>query len=127
MFTRIITGVAILAMGASAALADYKLTILHTNDFHSRFTPISKYDGGCGEGDNAEGKCFGGSARLVTAINAARARSGNSILVDGGDQFQGSLFYTYYKGKLAAEMMNKMGYTGMTVGNHEFEDRKSVV
>ena len=92
-----------------------------------RFTPISKYDGGCGEGDNAEGKCFGGSARLVTAINAARARSGNSILVDGGDQFQGSLFYTYYKGKLAAEMMNKMGYTGMTVGNHEFDDGPEVL
>ena len=127
MYTRILTGAAILALGASAALADYKLTILHTNDFHSRFTPISKYDGGCGEGDNAEGKCFGGSARLVTAINDARARSGNSILVDGGDQFQGSLFYTYYKGKLAAEMMNKMGYTGMTVGNHEFDDGPEVL
>ena len=56
MHTRILTGVAILAMGASTALAEYKLTILHTNDFHSRFEPISKYDSGCGEEDNAEGK-----------------------------------------------------------------------
>ncbi|MCO4825019.1 MAG: 5'-nucleotidase C-terminal domain-containing protein, partial [Amylibacter sp.] len=77
--------------------------------------------------DNAEGKCFGGSARLVTAIADARKRSNNSILVDGGDQFQGSLFYTYYKGKLAAEMMNKMGYDGMTVGNHEFDDGPEVL
>ena len=127
MHTRILTGVAILAMGASTALAEYKLTILHTNDFHSRFEPISKYDSACGEEDNAEGKCFGGSARLATAINDARARSGNSILVDGGDQFLGSLFYTYYKGKLAAEMMNKMGYTAMTVGNHEFDDGPEVL
>ena len=38
-----------------------KITILHTNDFHARFEPISKYDSSCGEEDNAEGKCFGGS------------------------------------------------------------------
>ena len=64
---------------------------------------------------------------MVTAITEARARSENSILVDGGDQFQGTLFYIYYKGKLAAEMMNKMGYTAMTVGNHEFDDGPEVL
>ena len=47
--------------------------------------------------------------------------------MDGGDQFQGTLFYTYYKGKLAAEMMNKLGYDGMTVGNHEFDDGPEVL
>jgi 5'-nucleotidase len=127
MLTRILGSAAALAVTAGVAAADYKLTILHTNDFHSRFEPISKYDSGCREGDNAEGKCFGGSARLVTAIADARARSNNSILVDGGDQFQGSLFYTYYKGKVAAEFMNKMGYDGMTVGNHEFDDGPEVL
>ena len=64
---------------------------------------------------------------MVTAVEDARARSNNSILVDGGDQFQGSLFYTYYKGTVAAEMMNKMGYDGMTVGNHEFDDGPEVL
>ena len=118
---------AAVALTAGMAVADYTLTVLHTKDFHARFEPISKYDSGCGEEDNAEGKCFGGSARLVTAITEARARSENSILVDGGDQFQGTLFYTYYKGKLAAEMMNKMGYTAMTVGNHEFDDGPEVL
>ncbi|PRY92525.1 bifunctional metallophosphatase/5'-nucleotidase [Donghicola tyrosinivorans] len=124
---RLFTTSAALALAASAATADYSLTILHTNDFHSRFEPISKYDSTCGAEDNAEGKCFGGSARLVTALEAARARSNNSVLFDGGDQFQGTLFYTYYKGKLAAEMMNKMGYDGMTVGNHEFDDGPEVL
>lgn len=127
MSFRLLTGVAALALSAGAAAADYSLTILHTNDFHARFEPISKYDSGCSAESNAEGKCFGGSARLVTAVEAARARSANSILVDGGDQFQGTLFYTYYKGKLAAEMMNKMGYDGMTVGNHEFDDGPEVL
>ena len=116
-----------LAMSASAALAEYELTILHTNDFHARFEPITKYDNNCSAEDNAAGECFGGSARLATAIAAARARAGNSLLVDGGDQFQGTLFYTYYKGKLAAEMMNKLGYDAMTVGNHEFDDGPEVL
>ena len=127
MITRFLTSVAALGLTAGMAAADYKLTILHTNDFHSRFEPINKYDSGCSAEDNAEGKCFGGSARLVTAVNDARARAGNSILVDGGDQFQGSLFYTYYKGKVAAEFMNKLGYDAMTVGNHEFDDGPEVL
>ena len=66
---------------AGPALADYTLTVLHTNDFHARFEPISKYDSGCSAENNAEGKCFGGSARLVTAVEAARERSPNNILV----------------------------------------------
>ena len=127
MITRFLTSVAALGLTAGMAAADYKLTILHTNDFHSRFEPINKYDSGCSAEDNAEGKCFGGSARLVTAVNDARAQAGNSILVDGGDQFQGSLFYTYYKGKVAAEFMNKLGYDAMTVGNHEFDDGPEVL
>ncbi|MDD9729343.1 bifunctional metallophosphatase/5'-nucleotidase [Mameliella sp. AT18] len=127
MTRTLMSGAAALALMASAAQADYSLTILHTNDFHARFEPISKYDSGCSSEDNDEGKCFGGSARLITAINEAKARTNNHILVDGGDQFQGTLFYTYYKGKLAAEMMNLMGYDAMTVGNHEFDDGPEVL
>ncbi len=103
------------------------LTILHTNDFHSKVEPISRFDSPCSAEDNSAGECFGGYARLVTAIEAARSRAAEKsnagvLLVDGGDQFQGSLFYTYYKGKVAAEMMNSLGYDAMTVGNHEFDD-----
>ncbi len=118
---------AALALTAGSAAAEFKMTVLHTNDFHSRFEPISQYDGPCAPEDNAAGECFGGWARLVTAIEDAKARAENPILVDGGDQFQGSLFYTQYKGKLAAEMMNALGYDGMTVGNHEFDDGPEVL
>ncbi|THF74119.1 MAG: multifunctional 2',3'-cyclic-nucleotide 2'-phosphodiesterase/5'-nucleotidase/3'-nucleotidase, partial [Sulfitobacter sp. SK025] len=118
---RFLSATAVLALTSGAAAADFNLTILHTNDFHSRFEPISKYDGPCPAEDNAAGDCFGGTARLVNAIKDAKSRSSNFVLVDGGDQFQGSLFYTRYKGKMAAEMMNMLGYDGMTVGNHEFD------
>ena len=127
MITKWMTGGAILALSAGTALADFSLTILHTNDFHARFEPISRFDSGCGEESNLEGKCFGGSARIMTAIETAKERTDNWLLVDGGDQFQGSLFYTYYKGAAAAEMMNKMGYDAMTVGNHEFDDGPEVL
>ncbi|AXS42111.1 bifunctional metallophosphatase/5'-nucleotidase [Breoghania sp. L-A4] len=118
--------------GISApALADFSMTILHTNDFHSRIEPINKYDSTCGSKDLEEGKCFGGSARFVTKVKERReaieAAGGNVALFDGGDQFQGSLFYTYYKGKAAAEMMNLIGYDAMTVGNHEFDDGPEVL
>ncbi|WP_420862472.1 bifunctional metallophosphatase/5'-nucleotidase [Algirhabdus cladophorae] len=127
MFARFLMTAGALAITAGTAAADYSLTILHTNDFHARFEPISKYDSGCSAEDNTEGKCFGGSARLMTAINDAKARSNNWVLLDGGDQFQGTMFFTYYKGMLAAEMMNQMGYTAMTVGNHEFNHGPEVL
>ena len=127
MISRIMTTTCALAMTASMAAAEYSLTILHTNDFHARFEPISRFDSGCSAEDNAAGECFGGTARLVTAIADARTRTNNSILVDGGDQFQGTLFYTYYKGAAAAEFMNQLGYDGMTVGNHEFDDGPEVL
>lgn len=127
MYKTLLTSACALTLGTGIAAAEYSLTILHTNDFHSRIEPISKYDSGCGAEDNAEGKCFGGWARLVNAVKDARGRTNNSILVDGGDQFQGTLFYTYYKGKVAAEMMNGLEYDGMTVGNHEFDDGPEVL
>jgi len=129
MIKNLLLSGAALAVSAPMAMADFSVVILHTNDFHARFEPISKFDSGCSAEDNAAGECFGGSARLVTGVEAARQRAGNTpvLLVDGGDQFQGTLFYTYYKGALAAEMMNKLGYDAMTVGNHEFDDGPEVL
>jgi 5'-nucleotidase/UDP-sugar diphosphatase len=122
MTRRLLLGAAAVALSAGAAQAEYQLTILHTNDYHARYEPISKYDSACSEEDNQAGECFGGSARLVTEVEAAKARSSNWLLVDGGDQFQGTLYYNYYKGAVAAEIMNKLAYDAMTVGNHEFDD-----
>ena len=46
----------------------------------------------------AAGECFGGVARLKTAIDAKRSELGENVIVlDAGDPFQGSLFYTTYK------------------------------
>src|SRR5690606_35444260 len=46
----------------------------------------------------------------------------NVILLNAGDNFQGSLFYTTYKGAVEAEFLNLMETDAMVVGNHEFDD-----
>ena len=60
----------------------------------------------------------------MTAINQERKKleGQNVLLLNGGDNFQGSLFYTTYKGKAEAEFLNQMKFDAMTVGNHEFDD-----
>ena len=120
MIKKLLMSGAVLAISAPMALAEYSITILHTNDFHDRFEPINRFDSGCSEEDNAEGKCFGGMPRIVTAVEAAKERHDNYLLVDAGDMFQGTLFYQFYRGDVAAEMMNNLGYDAMAVGNHEF-------
>lgn len=124
MVARFLTSVAALALTAGVAAADYTLNIVHINDLHSRIEPISKYDSTCGADANAEGKCFGGFARVATKIAELRAElAGQNVLVlDAGDQYQGSLMYTTYKGDVEIEMMEKVGFDVMAVGNHEFDD-----
>lgn len=113
---------AALAVTAGVAQADYALHIVHINDLHSRIEPISRFNSTCGAEDNAEGKCFGGVARVKTMIDQLRAEleGQNVLVVDAGDQFQGSLFFMTYSGAVAAEMMNEIGFDVMSVGNHEF-------
>ena len=49
----LLASAAAVALRARMTVADYKLTILHTDDIHARFEPISKYDSGSGAEDNA--------------------------------------------------------------------------
>ncbi|NOE26515.1 bifunctional UDP-sugar hydrolase/5'-nucleotidase [Ruegeria sp. HKCCD6157] len=124
MLTRFLASAAILGLTAGVAAAEYKLTILHTNDIHSRIESINKYDSTCDAEGEAEGKCFGGVARLKTMVDARRdaLADQNVLLLDAGDPFQGSLYYTTYKGAAEAEFMEAIGYDVMAVGNHEFDD-----
>ena len=124
MSYRLLSSAAVLALTAGVAQADYTLHVIHINDLHSRIEPINAFDSTCSAEDNAAGECFGGVARVKTMIDQLRAElDGQSfIVVDAGDQYQGSLMYTTYKGDVEAEMMEKIGFDVMAVGNHEFDD-----
>jgi 5'-nucleotidase len=121
---RVAIAFAALLAAAPAARADYTLHVLHINDFHSRIEPINRFNSLCSAEDAAENKCFGGAARLATRIRDMRAALAgqNVILLDAGDQFQGSLFYNVYKGAAEAEVMSAIGFDAMALGNHEFDD-----
>ena len=122
--TRFLMGTAALALSAGMASAEYTLHILHTNDMHSRIESINRFDSTCNAEGEAEGECFGGVARVKAAIDAKKASLDNQnvVVLDAGDPFQGSLFYTTYKGAAEAEFMEAIGYDAMAVGNHEFDD-----
>ena len=126
MKIRFATAASILALSAAGAQAETVLHILHTNDLHSRIEPINAYDSTCDAETLAAGECFGGVARVAAKVRELRdqitADGGNVLVVDAGDQYQGSLFYTTYKGKDVAEFMTDIGYDVMAVGNHEFDD-----
>lgn len=124
MKTRILTTTCALAMTAGMAQADYTLHVIHINDLHSRIEPINRFDSTCNAEDNAAGECFGGVARVITKINELREELAgeNVIVLDAGDQYQGSLMYTTYKGDVEAEFAEIIGFDAMAVGNHEFDD-----
>ena len=113
-----------LALSAGTALADFQLTILHINDFHSRIEAINKFDSTCSAKESDAGECFGGIARVKSAIDAKRKEleGANLLVLDAGDQFQGSLYYSTFKSAPVAEFMNGIGFDAMAIGNHEFDD-----
>jgi 5'-nucleotidase len=105
----------------------FTLTVIHTNDVHDRVDPVTAYNNTCGAKDRAKKRCYGGYSRLMTLIHNLRKSSKNPVVLSGGDQFQGSLFYRTYKGRLAVQAMNLIGYDATAIGNHEFDDGPAVL
>ncbi|CAK6956906.1 snake venom 5'-nucleotidase-like [Scomber scombrus] len=96
----------------------FELTLLHTNDNHARIKETSVDSGKCPAG----GPCFAGVARRFTKVSEIRKKENNVLFLDAGDQFQGTVWFNYYKGAEAAHFMNKLGYDAMAFGNHEFDN-----
>ena len=90
-----------------------KLTILHTNDVHSRIDPFPM-DGGRNQG-------LGGVASRAELIKKIRAEEEHVLLLDAGDIFQGTPYFNIYKGEPEIKAMTAMGYDACTIGNHDFD------
>ncbi len=90
-----------------------KLTILHTNDVHSRMEPFPM-DGGKNQG-------LGGIAFRAALIKEIRSEEKQVLLLDAGDIFQGTPFFNMYKGEPEMKAMAAMGYDAATMGNHDFD------
>ena len=92
----------------------YKLTVLHTNDQHSRIEP---FDSSYSRNPNQ-----GGFARRATLIQQIRNQEKNVLLLDAGDIFQGTPYFNFYGGELEFKLMSMMGYDAATMGNHDFDN-----
>lgn len=106
--TGVVAALAIGVIGVNAPLAPeaapavFSLTILHTNDTHATLAEAPK------------------RATLVKQLRET-AGNENSLLLDAGDVFSGSLYFNEFEGQADLDMMNYMGYDAMTFGNHEFD------
>ena len=106
------------ALAAEADTGEKHLTILGTSDMHGNIWGFS-YE------DNSE-TANNGMARLYTYIQQVRAENPNTILIDAGDDIQGTIMTDDLYNKTPEEAhpviaaMNYMGYDAMTLGNHEF-------
>ena len=113
--------------GASAVLAGFpalskevllkkdmsKLTILYTNDIHSRIEPFPLND--------AKYANMGGFARRSAVVDDIKKENDNVLLLDAGDIFQGTPYFNLYSGELEYKLMSLMGYDATTIGNHDFD------
>lgn len=87
------------------------ITILHTSDIHGRLEPI----------DYHQFKNVGGAARQSYFYKKTRKEHKNTLILDSGDIFQGSIYYQIFKGKLSANILRVLKYDAIALGNHEFD------
>lgn len=130
---RVLAGLPVSALLATPALrparaqATSRVALLHLNDFHSRHEPIAASGATCRPGE----ACFGGSARIATAISqareAARADQRPALLLEAGDSFMGSLFFSHHEGIAEAAVQRAWGVQGFALGNHEFDKGPAVL
>lgn len=100
-------------MGALASGHLTKITLLHTNDVHSRLDPFPSTD--------KKFAGLGGVARRASLIAQIRKEEKNVLLFDAGDMFQGTPYFNMYHGEPEILAMNQMRYDAGTIGNHEFD------
>lgn len=109
-----LTGLAASAEAAARGQAPIRLTILHTNDMHSRIEPFPDTGG--------QWAGLGGMARRAALIQDIRRQEANVLLLDSGDIFQGTPYFNFFGGELEFKLMSHMGYDASTLGNHDFDN-----
>lgn len=114
-----LTGSALLALSSGyqdvfASGQRVKLTILHTNDVHSRIDPFPM--------DDIKYAGMGGVAPRTALIKKIREEEEHVLLFDAGDIFQGTPYFNFYGGEPEVKMMSLMGYDAGTMGNHDFDN-----
>jgi len=98
-----------------------ELTILHWNDFHARNLPyrVSKKDSVTGESTSYY---IGGTSNMLGYINKYRNENkSKTLLLNGGDDYQGTPISSITRGNSQIELLNLYGLDAFVIGNHEFD------
>ncbi|MDW8289454.1 MAG: bifunctional UDP-sugar hydrolase/5'-nucleotidase [Armatimonadota bacterium] len=106
----------------------WRLTILHTNDTHGNLFPFhypDPPDPNTQEAQLALRRDIGGAARRATLVGRLRRAFGTTWLVDTGDFHDGTAFSIEHRGQADVAVMNAIGYTIATHGNHEFNNTRA--
>ncbi|KAL4979892.1 Metallo-dependent phosphatase-like protein [Aspergillus desertorum] len=96
----------------------YNVSFFHVNDVHAHLDQFASSGTSC---DNPEKGCYGGYARIKAKVDELREQYPDNLWLNAGDEFQGTLFYTYYGGEKIAETLNELQFDAMTLGNHEWD------
>ncbi|XP_046964139.1 apyrase-like [Vanessa cardui] len=97
----------------------FKLDIVHYNDFHARFEETTVSYPVCISNDTS---CLGGYARLYHEIKTLLKDKPDALLLNAGDTFQGTYWYTLLKWNITQRFINLLPNDAHTIGNHEFDD-----
>ncbi|KAF2897005.1 hypothetical protein ILUMI_09170 [Ignelater luminosus] len=94
----------------------FQLSLIHLNDFHDRFEETSPTSGTCKD-DN----CIGGFSRVYAATKQLIKERPNPIVLNAGDNFQGTIWFSVYGWNVTQYFFNKLPTDAFTLGNHEFD------
>lgn len=109
-------------MSVKCALC-FEMTLLHVNDIHVKIEETNKYSSTCKPRDKEAGQCYGGVARLSQAVKEIKGKEKNVLWLNGGDFYQGTVWYTQFKWRVVSLFNNMLNFDAMTLGNHEFDDK----
>lgn len=96
-----------------------EISIIHVNDTHSHLASDSyslTFDGVTTEVE------LGGYPRVVSKIKELQGSKTNPLTLNAGDTFQGTLYYSLFKGEADSDMLNMIRWDAFELGNHEFDD-----
>ena len=91
-----------------------KITILHTNDVHSRIDPFPN--------DGSRNSGLGGVSKRAALIEQIRKEEAHVLLLDAGDIFQGTPYFNFFGGEIEMKAMSALKYDAATIGNHDFDN-----
>ncbi|VEN61872.1 unnamed protein product [Callosobruchus maculatus] len=66
--------------------------------------------------------CIGGFSRLYAQIMKILEEKPSSVLLNAGDNFQGTMYYSIGKWNITQQIMNRLPFDAQVLGNHEFDD-----